>query len=112
MAYRPIGSSRLLQQNLPTSDISNEMLVDRYSSPLSIRLSSSAIARLRNHPTTLQRCRWAHVAIPGGHGYLLADDADLKGWQSWLRAATPHDLAEYKDFGGGVYRAAAFAACR
>ncbi|MDO9417153.1 (2Fe-2S)-binding protein, partial [Pararhizobium sp.] len=27
-------------------------------------------------------------------------------------AATPHDLAEYKDFGGGVYRAAAFAADR
>jgi assimilatory nitrate reductase catalytic subunit len=55
---------------------------------------------------------WTHVAIRGGHGYLLADNADLGGWQSWLRAATPHDLAEYKDFGGGVYRAAAFAADR
>ncbi len=55
---------------------------------------------------------WAHVAVPGGHGYLLADNADLGGWQSWLRAATTDDLAEYKDFGGGVYRAAAFAADR
>jgi hypothetical protein len=89
-------------------DISNEMFVDRYGSPLSIRLSSSAIARRRNYPTTLQRRRWAHVAIPGGHGYLLADNADLKGRQCWLRAVTPHDLAEYRDFGGGVYRAAAF----
>ncbi|MDO9297578.1 nitrate reductase [Bradyrhizobium sp.] len=55
---------------------------------------------------------WAHVAVPGGHGYLLADNADLGGWQSWLRSATSDDLAEYKDFGGGVYRAAAFAADR
>ena len=53
---------------------------------------------------------WAHVAVPGGHGYLLADNADLKDWQSWLRSVTSDDLAEYKDFGGGVYRAAAFAA--
>jgi assimilatory nitrate reductase catalytic subunit len=55
---------------------------------------------------------WAHVAVPGGHGYLLADNADLGGWQSWLRSVTSDDLAEYKDFGGGVYRAAAFAADR
>jgi assimilatory nitrate reductase catalytic subunit len=55
---------------------------------------------------------WAHVAVPGGHGYLLADNADLGDWQSWLRSATSDDLAEYKDFGGGVYRAAAFAADR
>ena len=53
---------------------------------------------------------WAHVAVPGGHGYLLADNADLAGWQSWLRSTTPDDLAEYMDFGGGVYRAASFAA--
>ncbi len=55
---------------------------------------------------------WAHVAISGGHGYLLADNADLGSWQSWLRSVTSDDLAEYKDFGGGVYRAAAFAADR
>ena len=34
------------------------------------------------------------------------------GWQTWLRVAAGEDLAEYKDFGGGVYRGAAFAADR
>jgi len=52
---------------------------------------------------------WARVAVGGGYGYLLADNADLKGWQSWLRSVAGDDLAEYKDFGGGVYRAASFA---
>lgn len=52
---------------------------------------------------------WARVAVNGGYGYLLADNADLAGWQSWLRAAGSDDLAEYRDFGGGVYRAASFA---
>ncbi|MEO6843509.1 MAG: molybdopterin-dependent oxidoreductase [Bradyrhizobium sp.] len=52
---------------------------------------------------------WARVAIGGGYGYLLADNADLKGWQSWLKSVAGDDLAEYKDFGGGVYRAASFA---
>lgn len=56
--------------------------------------------------------RWARVAVPGGYGYLLADNADLAGWQSWLRSVAGEDLAEYKDFGGGVYRAASFAADR
>jgi assimilatory nitrate reductase catalytic subunit len=51
---------------------------------------------------------WARVAVPGGFGYLFADNADLAGWQSWLRSVTSSDLAEYKDFGGGVFRAAAF----
>jgi assimilatory nitrate reductase catalytic subunit len=55
---------------------------------------------------------WARVAVNGGHGYLLADNADLAGWQSWLGSITGDDLAEYKDFGGGVYRAAFFAADR
>ena len=31
------------------------------------------------------------------------------GWQSWLRSVAGGDLAEYRDFGGGVYRAASFA---
>lgn len=53
---------------------------------------------------------WARVAVNGGYGYLLADNADLTGWQSWLGSVTGDDLAEYKDFGGGVYRAASFAA--
>jgi assimilatory nitrate reductase catalytic subunit len=52
---------------------------------------------------------WARVAVPGGFGYLFADNADLASWQSWLRSAAGHDLAEYKDFGGGVFRAASFA---
>jgi assimilatory nitrate reductase catalytic subunit len=55
---------------------------------------------------------WARVAVSGGYGYLLADNADLARWQSWLRSVAGSDLAEYKDFGGGVYRAASFAESR
>src|SRR3984893_1172884 len=52
---------------------------------------------------------WTRVAVTGGYGYLLADNADLPRWQSWLRSIAGDDLAEYRDSGGGVYRAAAFA---
>src|SRR5204863_190598 len=52
---------------------------------------------------------WVRVAVTGGFGYLLADNADLDRWQSWLRSIAGSDLAEYKDFGGGLYRAASFA---
>jgi assimilatory nitrate reductase catalytic subunit len=52
---------------------------------------------------------WARVAVSGGYGYLFADNADLAGWQSWLRSVAGEDFAEYRDFGGGVYRAASFA---
>src|SRR6202011_4358881 len=52
---------------------------------------------------------WARVTVTGGYGYLFADNADLAGWQSWLRSVAGDDLAEYKDLGGGVYRAASFA---
>jgi assimilatory nitrate reductase catalytic subunit len=52
---------------------------------------------------------WARTTVAGGYGYLFADNADLARWQSWLRSVTSSDLAEYKDFGGGVYRAASFA---
>jgi assimilatory nitrate reductase catalytic subunit len=55
---------------------------------------------------------WARVAVTGGHGYLFADNADLARWQPWLRSVTGRDLAEYKDFGGGVFRAASFAGDR
>jgi assimilatory nitrate reductase catalytic subunit len=55
---------------------------------------------------------WARVTVAGGFGYLFADNADLAGWQSWLRSVTSSDLAEYKDFGGGVFRGAAFAGNR
>ena len=52
---------------------------------------------------------WARVTVNGGLGYLIADNADLKGWSSWLRAVAGEELAEYSDFGGGVYRAVSFA---
>jgi assimilatory nitrate reductase catalytic subunit len=55
---------------------------------------------------------WARVAVGGGYGYLFADNGDLAGWQSWLRAVAGRDVAEYQDFGGGVYRAASFAGDR
>jgi assimilatory nitrate reductase catalytic subunit len=51
---------------------------------------------------------WARVTVAGGYGYLFADNADLSRWQSWLRSVAGRDLAEYKDFGGGIFRAASF----
>jgi assimilatory nitrate reductase catalytic subunit len=51
---------------------------------------------------------WARVTVAGGYGYLFADNADLARWQPWLRSVASNDLAEYKDFGGGIYRAASF----
>jgi assimilatory nitrate reductase catalytic subunit len=54
----------------------------------------------------------ARVTVAGGYGYLFADNADPDRWQSWLRSIAGSDLAEYKDFGGGVYRAASFAGDR
>src|ERR1700729_2775704 len=51
---------------------------------------------------------WARVAVTGGYGYLLADNADLARWPSWLRSVAGEDLAEYRDTSGGVYRAASF----
>jgi assimilatory nitrate reductase catalytic subunit len=51
----------------------------------------------------------ARVAVFGGYGYSFADNADLARWQSWFRSVAGSDLAEYKDIGGGVYRAASFA---
>jgi assimilatory nitrate reductase catalytic subunit len=55
---------------------------------------------------------WARAAVAGGYGYLFADNADLARWPSWLRAVSGDDLAEYRDMGGGVYRAASFAGDR
>jgi assimilatory nitrate reductase catalytic subunit len=52
---------------------------------------------------------WARATVNGGLGYLIADNADLRGWSSWLRSVAGEELAEYSDFGGGVYRAASFA---
>jgi len=68
---------------------------------------------LSRKPLALPVHAWAaRVAVNGGYGYLFADNADLKGWQSWLKSFTAGELAEYKDFGGGVYRAASFAGDR
>jgi assimilatory nitrate reductase catalytic subunit len=55
---------------------------------------------------------WARAAVAGGYAYLFADNADLARWPNWLRASSGEDLAEYRDFGGGVFRAAAFAGDR
>jgi assimilatory nitrate reductase catalytic subunit len=64
---------------------------------------------LSRQPLKLPAHAWgARVAVNGGTGYLFADNADLAGWQSWLKSIAGDDLAEYKDFGGGVYRGAAF----
>jgi assimilatory nitrate reductase catalytic subunit len=52
---------------------------------------------------------WARATVAGGYGYLFADNADLARWPSWLKSIPGGDLAEYHDFGGGVYRAASFA---
>ncbi|WOH64597.1 molybdopterin-dependent oxidoreductase [Bradyrhizobium sp. BWA-3-5] len=68
---------------------------------------------LSRKPIAFPAHAWvARVAVNGGYGYLFADNADLTGWQSWLRGNATDDLAEYKDFGGGVYRAASFAGDR
>src|SRR5260370_10205035 len=55
---------------------------------------------------------WVRVAVTGGYGYLLAGKADLARWQSWLRSVAGSDLAEYTDFGGGLFRAASVAGDR
>jgi assimilatory nitrate reductase catalytic subunit len=68
---------------------------------------------LSRAPLALPAHAWSvRVAVNGGYGYLFADNADLAGWQSWLKSHAGDDVAEYKDFGGGVYRAASFAGDR
>jgi assimilatory nitrate reductase catalytic subunit len=68
---------------------------------------------LSRKPLALPDHAWAaRVAVSGGHGYLFADNGDLAGWQSWLKSFSTDDLAEYNDFGGGVYRAASFSGDR
>src|SRR5277367_2087989 len=59
-----------------------------------------------------QSAWWARAAITGGYAYLFADNADLARWPNWLRTFSGDDLAEYRDFGGGVYRAASFSGDR
>jgi len=52
---------------------------------------------------------WVRTATTGGYGYLFADNADLARWPAWFKAIAGDDVAEYRDFGGGVFRAASFA---
>ena len=102
----------------------------RWSRPSPIRSPASPRARRRRPRSRLtnmcsaasccrassSHCRRAcggrASAVAGGYGYLFADNADLSRWPSWLRAAAGDDIAEYRDFGGGVYRAASFAGDR
>jgi len=51
---------------------------------------------------------WTRIAVSDGFGYRFADNADLARWPTWLRGIAGNDLAEYRDFGGGVFRAASF----
>jgi assimilatory nitrate reductase catalytic subunit len=62
----------------------------------------------RKQLTLPQHLWWTRVAVNGGYGYLFADNADLSRWPAWLHDTAGDDLAEYRDFGGGVYRAASF----
>jgi assimilatory nitrate reductase catalytic subunit len=55
---------------------------------------------------------WTRVTVVGGFGYLFADNADLSRWPAWLESVAGEDVADYRDFGGGVYRAASFAGDR
>jgi assimilatory nitrate reductase catalytic subunit len=55
---------------------------------------------------------WVRTAVAGGYGYVFADNADLVRWPGWLHAVAGDDLAEYRDLGGGVYRAASFSGDR
>ncbi|HVX75905.1 MAG TPA: molybdopterin-dependent oxidoreductase [Bradyrhizobium sp.] len=63
----------------------------------------------RNSLELPPQIRWTRVSVSGGYGYLLANNADLAGWQSWLHSVAGDDVAEYTDFHGGIYRAASFA---
>jgi assimilatory nitrate reductase catalytic subunit len=51
---------------------------------------------------------WTRVAITGGVGYLVADNADLASWRAWLQPLVGDDVAEFEDPGRGVFRAASF----
>jgi assimilatory nitrate reductase catalytic subunit len=94
-------------------------LIDPYSGQPEAKATPASIAPfeyvfrgfvLSRKPLNLpDHAWWARATVGGGLGYLIADNADLKGWASWLRTVAGEELAEYSDFGGGVYRAASFA---
>ena len=56
---------------------------------------------------------WTHVAIGGGHGYLLADNLALSVWQRWFAMQSQtDDTVIYEDANRGVFRAATFSGDR
>ncbi|GAA3856266.1 molybdopterin-dependent oxidoreductase [[Pseudomonas] carboxydohydrogena] len=51
---------------------------------------------------------WTRVAVTGGYGYLFAAKHGVP-WQAWFgERSMGHDVANYVDAVGGVYRAASF----
>jgi assimilatory nitrate reductase catalytic subunit len=66
----------------------------------------------RNEIELPENLWWARAATTGGYAYLFADNADVSRWPKFLRTIAGDDVAEYMDFGGGVYRAASFAGDR
>lgn len=55
-----------------------------------------------------EKAWWARVAVSGGFGYLLADNADPAHWRSWWQSFGGGDVVDYQDVGSGIYRAATF----
>ena len=51
---------------------------------------------------------WARVSVTGGHGYLLADNADVAQWVTWMAARAGNGVSDYLDAAEQTYRAATF----
>ncbi|MET0877262.1 MAG: molybdopterin-dependent oxidoreductase, partial [Tardiphaga sp.] len=51
---------------------------------------------------------WTRVAVAGGVGYLVSDNADPAMWRRWLQPLLGEDVAEFEDARRGVFRAASF----
>jgi assimilatory nitrate reductase catalytic subunit len=55
-----------------------------------------------------EQALWTRVAVRGGVGYLISDNADCADWQAWLKPSLGDDVAEFVDPARGVFRAASF----
>jgi assimilatory nitrate reductase catalytic subunit len=66
----------------------------------------------RNRLALPDQLWWTRVAVTGGYGYLFADNGGPARWQAWMSSIAGADLAEYRDLGGGVFRAASFSGSR
>ncbi|MBS7544399.1 nitrate reductase [Ancylobacter oerskovii] len=52
---------------------------------------------------------WARVAVEGGEGWLIADDAGPLAWRARMASLfAPFERSEFLDVEGGTYRAAAY----